>query len=147
MRKGVGSDQHSGCIGMKNQREFWSYRSPIVVFLISMACLAFAGLSATVAPAKSPEAEATGSLDGKLTDWNSLPLSQAAVLVKNLATGATTRGVTGKNGRYHFTGLGPGEYSLQAEVLSLGKGEVDGIFISAGHATRDFREWDLPSSG
>ena len=136
MRKGVGSDQHSGCIGMKNQREFWSYRSPIVVFLISMACLAFAGLSATVASAKSPEAEATGSLDGKLTDWNSLPLSQAAVLVKNLATGATTRGVTGKNGRYHFTGLGPGEYSLQAEVLSLGKGEVDGIFISAGHATR-----------
>ena len=98
--------------------------------------MALAGLSMRIALAKSPEAAATGSLDGKLTDWNSLPLTQAVVIVKNLATGATARGVTGKNGSYHFSGLGPGEYSLEAEVPSLGKGQVDGIFISAGRATR-----------
>ena len=58
------------------------------------------------------------------------------MVVRNLSTGATTRGVTGKNGSYRFTGLGPGEYRLEADVPQLGKGAVEGILISAGHATR-----------
>ena len=101
-----------------------------------MSCAVLACLIATSALARSPESAATGSLEGKLTDWNSLPLTQAVVVLRNLATGATSRGITGKNGKYYFAGLGPGEYSLQAEVPSLGKGVVDGIFISSGHATR-----------
>jgi len=98
--------------------------------------LAAAILVAVVAQAKSPETAATGTLDGKLTDLHSTPLVQAVVVVRNVTTGATTRGVTGKNGSYHFTGLGPGEYQLEASVPELGKGGVDGIVVSAGHATR-----------
>ncbi len=81
-------------------------------------------------------APATGTLDGRLTDSHSTPLPQATVVVRNLTTGETVRSVTGKNGVYRFTGLGPGEYRLEAEVPEIGKGAVEGIVISAGHATR-----------
>ncbi len=77
-----------------------------------------------------------GSLVGKLTDNHSIPLQQAAVTLFNLTTGETAHAVTGKNGSYRFTNLGPGEYTLEADVPSLGKGSIDGILISAGHATR-----------
>jgi hypothetical protein len=93
-------------------------------------------LSASPAQGKSPESVTTGALEGKLTDTHSIPLGQAVVMVKNLTTGATARVITGKNGSYRFSGLGPGEYSLEADAPELGKGAVDGIFISAGHATR-----------
>jgi len=79
---------------------------------------------------------ATGSLDGKLTDWHSVPLAQAEVVVRNLATGETAHTTTGKNGSYRIAALGPGEYRLEAVIPSLGKGGVDGILVSAGHATR-----------
>ncbi len=77
--------------------------------LSAILWLAAAILVSTGAQAKSPDAAATGILDGKLTDQNSTPLAQAVVIVRNLTTGATARGVTGKNGGYRFTGLGPGE--------------------------------------
>ena len=98
---------------------------------IQVAILAVVCVSAC---AKTPET--TGALSGRLTDNRSLPLAQAVVTIRNLATGETVRGITGENGSYHFTNLGPGEYSLEAELPTLGKGSVDGILISAGHATR-----------
>jgi len=79
---------------------------------------------------------ATGTLAGRLTDWHSIPLEQAVVVVRNLTTGAAVRGVTGKNGSYRFIGLNPGEYRLEADLPQLGKGAVEGILVSAGHATR-----------
>jgi hypothetical protein len=78
----------------------------------------------------------SGTLDGRLTDWYSLPLVQAKVVVRNLATGVSETTITGKNGSYRLTGLPPGEYQLEAAVPELGRGRVDGIIISAGHATR-----------
>jgi len=84
--------------------------------------------------AKSPET--TGTLNGKLTDNRSVPLAQAVVILRNSITGVAVRGITQENGSYRFTNLGPGEYTLEAEVPLLGKGSVDGILISAGHATR-----------
>ena len=104
----------------------------------------FAVLLAAAAPAERPAGDpgtasgagTLGTLDGRLTDTHSVPLAQAEVVVRNLATGTTARGVTGKNGSYHFSGLGPGEYRLEARVPELGRGAVEGILISAGHATR-----------
>jgi hypothetical protein len=103
---------------------------------IAFFCLTFAVLTAIGAHAKSPESATGGTLDGKLTDWHSVPLVDAVVVVRNLSTGSTIRGVTGKNGSYHFANLGPGEYRLEAEVPNIGKGAVEGILVSAGHATR-----------
>ncbi len=78
----------------------------------------------------------TGSLDGKLTDRYSVPLGEATVTVRNLTTGDTQKGITGKNGSYRFNSLPPGEYRLEADVPDLGKGAVGGILVAAGHATR-----------
>jgi hypothetical protein len=103
---------------------------------IAFLCVVFAVVAAIDAQAKSPESANAGTLDGKLTDWRSIPLAEAVVVVRNLATGATIRGITGKNGSYRFTNLDPGEYRLEAELPSLGKGAVEGILVSAGHATR-----------
>jgi hypothetical protein len=106
---------------------------------IALACclgLAVFLVGGTDADAKSPESDATGTLNGRLTDWHSVPLVQADVVLRNLATGAVTHGVTGKNGSYRFSGLDPGEYRLEAELPELGKGAVEGILVSAGHATR-----------
>ena len=100
---------------------------------MALCCTVLVTLSAL---AKSPESSDTGILDGKLTDTHSVPLVQAVVVVRNLVTGATAHSITGKNGSYRFTGLGPGEYRLEAEIPELGKGEVDGILVSVGHATR-----------
>jgi hypothetical protein len=100
---------------------------------IALCGIAFGIVGAWAEPPRSAD---TGTLDGKLTDTHSLPLAQAVVVVRNLATGATMQGVTGKNGSYRFSGLGPGEYRIEAELPELGKGAVDGILISAGHATR-----------
>jgi Carboxypeptidase regulatory-like domain len=105
-------------------------RPTIAAFL---GCMVLAAIGAQ---AKPPESATAGTLDGKLTDWHSIPLAEAVVVVRNLATGATIRGVTGKNGNYRFTNLNPGEYRLEAELPSLGKGAVEGILVSAGHATR-----------
>jgi hypothetical protein len=101
------------------------HRLPIL-FALAIACAPLA--------AKTPET--TGTLNGKLTDNRSVPLAQAVVIIRNLATGEAVHGITGENGSYHFANLGPGEYSLEAELPTLGKGSVDGILISAGHATR-----------
>ena len=101
-----------------------------------LVCALFVTLFAIPGVSAESPGDSTGVLAGRLTDWHSVPLEQAVVVVRNLSTGATTRGITGKNGSYRFTGLGPGEYRLEADVPQLGKGAVEGILVSAGHATR-----------
>ena len=86
-------------------------------------------------PAKA-DPHTTGILEGKLTDNNSVPLAEAAITVRNLTTGSTAQSTTGKNGSYHFAALDPGEYSLEANLPSSGRGQVSGILVSAGHATK-----------
>ncbi len=100
--------------------------------------MAFAGVivlatAGTLVPAQSAS---TGSLTGKLTDVYSKPLDGAALILRNDATGSETRAVTAKNGSYHFSGLTPGEYTLQAERPRSGLGQVAGILVSAGHEAR-----------
>jgi len=78
-------------------------------------------------------AQSAGSLAGRVTDLRSHPLDGATVTVRNRATGAEARTTTAKNGSYRFGGLGPGEYSLEAEAPQLGHSRLDGIAVVAGH--------------
>ncbi len=102
------------------------------VLLASAVAVALAqpepGVSAPGAP--------TGDLTGKLTDLYSKPLDGATVVVRNHVTGAEARTTTQKNGGYRFSGLEPGEYTLVAETPRLGRGEVEGIVVDAGHEAR-----------
>ena len=78
----------------------------------------------------------TASLSGKLTDLYSKPLEGVALLLRNQKTSAEERTTTTKNGAYHFSGLAPGEYTLEAESPRLGRGQVNDIVVSAGHEAR-----------
>ena len=87
----------------------------------------------TVSFAQSPP---TGSLAGKLTDLHSRPMEGTTLVLRNAATGAEARTTTSKNGSYRFSGLAAGEYTLEAGNPELGRGQVQGIFVSAGHEAR-----------
>jgi hypothetical protein len=78
----------------------------------------------------------SGGVVGRLTDLHSKPLGGVTVILRNALTGAETRATTAKNGAYHFVGLTPGEYTLEAESSQLGQGRVDRIEISAGYEAR-----------
>jgi hypothetical protein len=107
------------------------------VKLLAVAALLW---GATVALAQSPESglagSQAGSLAGRLTDLHSKPVKGATVTVRNEATGAEARTTTQKNGTYRFSGLEPGEYTLRAESPQLGRGQVEGIVVLAGHEAR-----------
>ncbi|MGA7856985.1 MAG: carboxypeptidase-like regulatory domain-containing protein, partial [Terracidiphilus sp.] len=75
----------------------------------------------------------SGSLAGRLTDLRSRPLAGATVWLRNETTGASAQATTSKSGTYRFTALTAGEYTLEAESLGQGRGQVDGIVVSAGH--------------
>jgi hypothetical protein len=77
----------------------------------------------------------TGSLTGQLTDTHSLPLENVTLTLRNAATGAAVGSITSRGGRYAFKDLAEGEYTLAASG-PLGRGEVGGIVVSAGHESR-----------
>ncbi len=77
-----------------------------------------------------------GSLAGKLTDLHSKPLEGALVVLRNDRTGAEIREITQKNGAYRFGNVTPGEYSLNAESPTLGRGQLQGIVVASGHESR-----------
>jgi len=93
-------------------------------------------MGADAARAQSPPNEAGGTLTGKLTDLRSAPLDGATVVLRNQLTGAEARAITPRNGSFRFTGLEPGEYSLEAESARLGRGRLEGVVVSAGHEAR-----------
>jgi len=104
----------------------WSWKNLLVVAALLWG--------ATVALAQSPESQ--GSLTGRLTDLHSKPVNGATVTLCNEATGAEARTTTQKNGTYRFFGLESGEYTLRAESPQLGRGQVEGIVVLAGHEAR-----------
>jgi hypothetical protein len=71
-----------------------------------------------------------------LADLHSNPINGAIVTVRNEVTGAEAHTTTQKNGTYRFSGLEPGEYTLEAESPQLGRGHVEGLVVIAGHEAR-----------
>jgi hypothetical protein len=86
---------------------------------------------------KNTQSASSGSLTGKLTDLHSKPLEGVTVVLRYQATGVeAARATTTKNGAYRFSGLAPGEYTLEAVSTQLGHGRLLGIVVDAGHEAR-----------
>ncbi len=111
-----------------------SWTKPLAVAALLM--VAGAVTAAFAQTSESGSGGANGSLAGRLTDLYSAPLNGATVVVRNESTGAEARTTTTKNGAYRFTGLEPGEYTLEAVSEQLGRGRVEGIVVAAGHEAR-----------
>lgn len=92
------------------------------------------GLLLTFAPLPAQSGD-RGSLEGRLTDLHSHPISTASIVLRNTQTGAEAHGVTTKSGVYRFTGLLPGVYTLRVDDSERGSGQIRGILISAGYAS------------
>ena len=106
----------------------WSLTKALV-----LVALLFAWGAGKAAVAQASAASNGGAIAGRLTDLHSTPLAGATVVVRNEATGAESRTTTARNGSYRFNGLDPGQYTLEAESDQLGRGRLEGIFVSAGH--------------
>jgi len=114
-------------------------KSGLLAALLACACAACAQtaqLPPPAAPASANPEESAGSIAGRLTDLHSAPLAGASVVVRNTATGQQARTTSARNGSYRFTGLPQGNYELDAESPQLGRGHLDGIYVSAGHQAR-----------
>jgi hypothetical protein len=82
------------------------------------------------------QAPPSGSLAGRLTDLQSAPLAGVSVILRNQATGAEVRVVTGKNGGFRLARLEAGEYTLEADEPQLGHGRLEGILVTGGMEAR-----------
>jgi len=112
----------------------WSDCADLPVSLRTYVLPALLLISASLLGAQS--IPPTGALSGRLTDLHSRPIGGATLRIRNSVTGDEVTGTSGKNGAYRFTGLVPGEYSLEANSSSLGEGHIGGIYVAAGHEAR-----------
>ncbi len=110
----------------------WTKALAVAVLLMGAGMV---GLAQS-APSRSIEDGSYGSLSGQLTDLHSKPLAGVALVLRNQSTGAEARAITATNGAYRFTGLKPGEYTLEAESPQLGHGQVGEIVVVAGQEAR-----------
>lgn len=111
---------------MAGARRSWAW-------LLAMAVLLVGAGAAQSVPSQPA---ASGSIAGRLTDLHSMPVDGALVVLRNEATGAEARTTTPKNGVYGFTGLDAGAYTVEAESEQLGRGRLEGVFVTAGNETR-----------
>jgi hypothetical protein len=122
---------------MAGAERSWTKTLAVAVLLIGAGAAGLAQSAQTQSTEGGAEQDIlAGSLSGKVTDLYSKPLEGVAVVLRNQATGAEARTTTTKNGAYRFSGLEPGEYTLEAESPQLGRGQVGGIVVDAGHEAR-----------
>lgn len=111
---------------------FWTKPLALTALLIAAAGVPIVARAQQTSLYGSP---LYGSLSGRLTDIHSLPLDNVTVTLRNPVTGSELHTTTTHGGKYNFGGLVEGEYMLTA-VGSQGRGQIEDIFVAAGHETR-----------
>ena len=77
----------------------------------------------------------TGSLEGRVTDENSQPLVNAAVLAVHLPSGTQYGAVTRADGRYTILGMRVGgPYSVRASFLGYSDDQIEDVSVALGNA-------------
>jgi hypothetical protein len=74
----------------------------------------------------------TGSLAGRLTNLQSVPLGGVSVTLHNQASGVEVRAITARNGSFRFGSLDAGEYTLEVDKAEIGHGHLEGILVTGG---------------
>src|SRR5262249_9621777 len=78
---------------------------------------------------------ATGSINGTVTDPDDQVLTKATVTVTNKTTGAVRTTFTGDEGNYVFENLTPGRYEVRIEAQGF-KTEIQLIEVQVGQNSR-----------
>ena len=73
-----------------------------------------------------------GSITGRIVDQQNAVIPGASVVVKNVLTGVTTKGVTNQTGYYEADFLDPGTYSVAVEMPGFKTMLRSGIALETG---------------
>src|SRR5262245_18838900 len=87
-------------------------------------------LTAIAAPAAAQKP--TFDIEGIVSDPQQGVLPGATVTIRNLATGLTRETATDSNGRYVFSSMPPGEYSLQTSLAGFATERRENLAFNAG---------------
>ncbi|HSG01911.1 MAG TPA: TonB-dependent receptor [Vicinamibacterales bacterium] len=107
--------------------------------LMCLAILFLTGLSVREAIAQG----STATISGRLSDPQGLALPGVSVIITNPATGETRQTVSNSEGRYQFTALAPGRYTLTLELSGFRTVVVEGILLTVGADGRQDAQMEL----
>jgi len=107
--------------------------------LMCLAILVLAGLGVREAAAQG----STATISGRLSDPQGLALPGVSVIINNPATGETRQTVSNPEGRYQFTALSPGRYTLTLELSGFRTVVVEGIVLTVGADARQDAQMEL----
>lgn len=105
---------------------FITMRHVLLVIVFIAWCLPGTGLSQTLG----------GTIRGQVLAGTSAPQSDVHVSAINEQTGETRRTLTGSDGQYALSGLSPGSYRLEAELIGFRKHAETGINLQVGQVLR-----------
>ena len=99
-----------------------------IVFLVLLATF-------VAAPMLFGQGADMGAIQGTVTDKSGAVVPGVTITIKNLATAFERVVVSEGSGAYRFPGLGPGTYSLKAELSSFTTFEVKSVLVNVGRTT------------
>ena len=91
----------------------------------------FAALLICCAPLAFSQTLTTGDITGSITDATGAVVPGAAVTLKNVDTDEARSAVANEAGRYRFSLLVPGDYTVSAQSTGL-KSNTDKITVAVG---------------
>lgn len=118
------------CIGVKHGSESMARtggRGHLTVYLLVVVCLS---LFCAVVHAQLPIA----SLGGTVTDPQGAVFPGAKVSIINQATGVSRDQASGGDGRYLFTNLTPGDFTVRVEAAGFATKEFRNVKLEVGHS-------------
>lgn len=87
---------------------------------------------ASVSPLHAQTAAATGTLTGTVLDPRGVPLPGASVTAKGGDSSAVATTTSDGSGRYAFSDLAPGKYTIQVKGTGFASTRRDGVQVAAG---------------
>ncbi len=113
-------------------------KSPGSVYSVAMLSLILFLVTPTLLRSRALAQNATGSINGTVTDPDDQVLIKAVVTLTNKTTGTVRNGTTGEEGNFAFESLPPGEYEVRIEAQGF-KTEIQLIEVQVGkNSTANF---------
>jgi hypothetical protein len=95
-------------------------------------CALLVPLALALAPSMVGAQSGTGQIGGQIKDEQDAVLPGVTMTLLNEATGVQRTTITDGEGRYRFPALGPGRYTVRAELQGFSKQEVTGVEMTIG---------------
>src|ERR1700680_3586643 len=107
---------------------------------LTLSIFIFVGLFHFLLPeATFPQGETTSAIVGQVSDASGAAVPGATVTIHNTETGLQRMGTTDDSGRFNFTQLKPGTYTVRVEAQGFDPQENDAVTAGLGQKqTADF---------